>query len=423
MSESDSIVINKNLIVEQSELINKVLEVDSGVAVGGDLNSNNQNVFGLLSVYDNIYSSGDIFLQSVRNDKEYLYLKNDGSIICKNIEMDDHISIGTNDGAVVQASNSIVINASGDILTAGTEGLFVDPIRDRSGEKALYYNVGTKEISYSDVGQGPTGATGTQGATGATGTQGATGAQGPTGAQGSVGPTGAQGSVGPIGAQGPTGAQGSTGAQGPIGASGQQGPTGAQGPVGIQGPTGASGQQGPTGGQGPTGPTGPGIDISPLIITNNDKLDFDMDVLMKRSDTNEIVSTNLMKYESATNTVSFFRTIVPTDPEYVALGSDEEPFIDLNVSANSILVGSATNKSNTISYKEKAAVGALIMGQKAKVTSTKSVQEDDELNITSTFGTYGIGGVKYDESDELLFNKTHSPMTTKNKYVYLNFIK
>ena len=43
MSDSDNIVINKNLIVEQSELINKKLEVDSGTAIGGDLNSNNQN--------------------------------------------------------------------------------------------------------------------------------------------------------------------------------------------------------------------------------------------------------------------------------------------------------------------------------------------------------------------------------------------
>jgi hypothetical protein len=180
MSDSDNIVINKNLIVQQSEIINKKLEVDSGTAIGGDLNSNNQNVFGLLSVYDNIYSSGDIFLQSVINDKEYLYLKNDGSIICKNIEMEDHISIGTNDGTVVQPSNSIVINASGDILTAGTKGLFVDPIRNRSADKALYYNIGTKEISYSDVGQGPTGATGANGAVGATG---ATGAKGADGAQ------------------------------------------------------------------------------------------------------------------------------------------------------------------------------------------------------------------------------------------------
>jgi hypothetical protein len=101
MSDSDNIVINKNLIVQQSEIVNKKLEVDSGTAIGGDLNSNNQNVFGQLSVYDNIYSSGDIFLQAVGNDKDYLYLKNDGSIVCENIEMRDHISIGTNDGSSI----------------------------------------------------------------------------------------------------------------------------------------------------------------------------------------------------------------------------------------------------------------------------------------------------------------------------------
>jgi hypothetical protein len=123
MSESDNIVINKNLIVQESELINKVLKVDSGVTVGGDLNSNNQNVFGLLSVYDNIYSSGDIFLQSVRNDKEYLYLKNDGSIICKNIEMDDHISIGTNAGGTetkLQGSGAVAIGSSAGFSAQGS---------------------------------------------------------------------------------------------------------------------------------------------------------------------------------------------------------------------------------------------------------------------------------------------------------------
>ena len=44
-------------------------------------------MFGQLSVYDNIYSSGYIFLQAVGNDKDYLYLKNDGSVICKNVDM------------------------------------------------------------------------------------------------------------------------------------------------------------------------------------------------------------------------------------------------------------------------------------------------------------------------------------------------
>ena len=42
MSDKNSIIINKNIILKESELINKVLEVDSGVAIGGDLNTNNQ---------------------------------------------------------------------------------------------------------------------------------------------------------------------------------------------------------------------------------------------------------------------------------------------------------------------------------------------------------------------------------------------
>jgi hypothetical protein len=74
MTDKNSIIINKNLILKESELINKVLEVDSGVAIGGDLNTNNQNTFGQLSVYNNIYSSGDIFLQAKENDKDYLHL-------------------------------------------------------------------------------------------------------------------------------------------------------------------------------------------------------------------------------------------------------------------------------------------------------------------------------------------------------------
>ena len=339
MSESDDIIINTNLIVLESEIVNKKLEVDSGVAIGGDLNSNNQNVFGQLSVYDNIYSSGDIFLQGVRNDKEYLYLKNDGSIICKNIEMDDHVSIGTNDTSVEQASNSIVINASGDILTAGSKGLFVDPIRDRSGEKALYYNVGTKEISYSDV------------------------------VNGSTGPTGATGSVG------------------------------IQGPIGPQGPTGATGSQGPTGAQGPPGSS---IDISQVILTDTNVLDFDMDVVMKRSDNNELVSTNLIKYQAATNTVSFFRTIVPTDAEYVALGSDEKPFLDLNVSANSIFVGSGDKSTNYIKYDTNTK--NLLIAQGAKIASGST---DPDLSLTNTVGTYGKGATQYSLLDTMYFNSDY----------------
>ena len=61
------------------------------------------------------------------------------------------IAIGFNAGSTNQVSNSIVLNASpiGNTLNPTTASLYVDPIRELSGNNILYYNTTSKEITYS----------------------------------------------------------------------------------------------------------------------------------------------------------------------------------------------------------------------------------------------------------------------------------
>ena len=61
-----------------------------------------------------------------------------------------------------QAANSIILNANGSFLNAGTTGFFVDPIRNVSNANTLLYNTSTKEITYGPgvAGLGITGPTG-----------------------------------------------------------------------------------------------------------------------------------------------------------------------------------------------------------------------------------------------------------------------
>jgi hypothetical protein len=60
------------------------------------------------------------------------------------------IAIGHQSGLQDQSSNSIILNATGSPLNAGTTGFYVSPIRDICSNLILVYNTITKEISYTN---------------------------------------------------------------------------------------------------------------------------------------------------------------------------------------------------------------------------------------------------------------------------------
>lgn len=65
------------------------------------------------------------------------------------------IAIGNLSGRTSQAANSIIINATGSSMRADASGaLYVKPVRERAAAKALYYDVSSGEISYSDISGG-----------------------------------------------------------------------------------------------------------------------------------------------------------------------------------------------------------------------------------------------------------------------------
>lgn len=63
------------------------------------------------------------------------------------------IAIGASAGVVNQPNNSIIINASGTELDGTESGLYVDPVRNDTGNttNAVYYNTSTKELTYGPV--------------------------------------------------------------------------------------------------------------------------------------------------------------------------------------------------------------------------------------------------------------------------------
>ena len=60
------------------------------------------------------------------------------------------IAIGLNAGLTNQASSSIILNASGNNLNSTGSGLFIEPISNKTGPNVVFYNAGTKELSYSN---------------------------------------------------------------------------------------------------------------------------------------------------------------------------------------------------------------------------------------------------------------------------------
>jgi UDP-3-O-[3-hydroxymyristoyl] glucosamine N-acyltransferase len=79
---TENLFVNNNAVIENNAQINNVMEVADGVAIGSDLNTNNINAFGQVSVYNNIFSTGNIYLNN-DNDNNYLLLKNNGQIEIK----------------------------------------------------------------------------------------------------------------------------------------------------------------------------------------------------------------------------------------------------------------------------------------------------------------------------------------------------
>lgn len=133
-------------------------------------------------------------------------------------------------------------------------------------------NANYRDITFTELLEGPQGIQGEQGPIGETGPQGPQGIQGLQGLKGDKGEQGEQGPIGIQGIQGLKGDRGYTGLtgdrglqgiQGPRGIQGEKGDTGAQGPEGETGARGAKGDQGVQGEQGiqgfpgPEGPEGP----------------------------------------------------------------------------------------------------------------------------------------------------------------------
>lgn len=71
------------------------------------------------------------------------------------------IALGAAAGKTTQAANSIILNASGVELNAGTASLYVSPVRSSTSTQVLYYNTSTKEVTYGLAPSGTGGTTGT----------------------------------------------------------------------------------------------------------------------------------------------------------------------------------------------------------------------------------------------------------------------
>jgi hypothetical protein len=309
---NENTIFKKNIEVNNNVEINNCMVVDGGMVIEGDLNTKNQNIFGLLSIHGNVFSEGDLYISSNKNDN-YTYI-NDGSLECNSINMKNKILLGNKDYTIDQKNNSIIINSSNEILNSSDEGLYIHPLRYKKGKYVLYYDNNSKEISYYDdkintnellTKNNPSikkskiiypmnhvsnidnnslnidnnslifdnnslnvdpisniiyyGITGPQGMIGLRGLDGAQGIVGKDGPRGFQGPQGNIGKDGPRGFQGPQGnigKDGLRGFQGPQGNDGKDGLRGFQGPNGNDGKDGLRGFQGPQGNDGKDGPQG-----------------------------------------------------------------------------------------------------------------------------------------------------------------------
>ena len=65
----DDVYFDKNIAVNENGVIGNVFGIGDGLAVGGNINLEDVNVFGLMSGYGNIYSAGDIYIAKEDNGK------------------------------------------------------------------------------------------------------------------------------------------------------------------------------------------------------------------------------------------------------------------------------------------------------------------------------------------------------------------
>ena len=331
----DDVLFTQSIQVNESELIKQVLQVDGGANVDISLNVNTLNCFDLLSSYNGIFSEGNIFVSNNQDSNNFVFINNEGKVVCNNIEMVKGISIGneagkmnTNKNAIsignlagnqTQNENIIIINASGNELNGDNNGLFIDPIRENKNSQILYYNKETKEITYSII-DNNFGSTGPQGAQGSIGSQGAHGSQG---AQGSIGSQGTHGSQGP---QGSIGSQGTHGSQGPRGAQGTYGPQGAKGIIGSQGSQGTIGYQGST---------------LPIIGQGNGSI-----LVTDPTNLDNVYYSNDLKITN--NSIEILNNIVPSINNTFSLGTSTNRWKEIYVGPGTLNLGSLAGQNATI---------------------------------------------------------------------------
>ena len=138
---ADNIICNENMVIKGNSLFNNNVSVVSNILIGGDLNTQNINCFGELSLHNNLESNSNIYLKNEEENK-YLLLLNNGTIKCNNIDFQNDISIGKSIflNKNEYDNNSIVLNSSKDIIVAENSGLYISPIRNNITNTVLYYN-------------------------------------------------------------------------------------------------------------------------------------------------------------------------------------------------------------------------------------------------------------------------------------------
>ena len=119
-------------IGESAGLIN---QQSNSIAIGCLAGCNNQNFGGIALGYSAGLDSQNTYAVAIGYQAG---LTNQGTY---------SIGIGYQAGTT-QHENSIILNASGSNLDSYYSGLYIDPIRPGLTSKILYYNEGTKEITY-----------------------------------------------------------------------------------------------------------------------------------------------------------------------------------------------------------------------------------------------------------------------------------
>jgi len=94
----ETVIFNENVIISNDLQVNEVIYVGQGGVIGGDLNVNNLNTIGLLTIDENTISNGDIYMTSENplNENEFVYLKNDGTMMANNLVINHDAQFGNN---------------------------------------------------------------------------------------------------------------------------------------------------------------------------------------------------------------------------------------------------------------------------------------------------------------------------------------